>query len=158
MLLSAQDQRLWGRFCEAIGRPELVDDERSSTPQDRYRNRAEIIGLLDGVFAAEPSSHWAPRLDASGVVWAPAATLPELVEDPQTRAIGMWAEVDHPAAGRFETLAAPFTLGSSEVAVRGPAPDVGQHTAEVLRRFGIHHDRVAALFAAGVLGGQSSVA
>ena len=153
VLLSAQDQRLWGRFCGAIGRPELADDKRFATPQDRYRNRAEIIGLLDGVFASAPASSWAAALDASGVVWAPAATLPELVDDPQARAVGMWAEVDHPVAGPFETLAAPFTMASSTVAVRGPAPEVGEHTEEVLRRFGVAGGRVAELFAAGVLGG-----
>lgn len=155
LLLSAQDQRLWGRFCVAIDQPGLGADERYATPVDRYRHREELVRLLDDIFAAEPASHWAPRLDRSGIVWAIAASLPELVDDPQARAIGMFAAVDHPVAGRFETLAAPFTLSASEVAVRGPAPDVGQHTGEVLRRFGVAEERIAALVDAGVLGGAT---
>jgi crotonobetainyl-CoA:carnitine CoA-transferase CaiB-like acyl-CoA transferase len=67
----------------------------------------------------------------------------------------MFAEVEHPELGRFETLAAPFTMSRSEVAVRGPAPAVGQHTDEVLARFGVEASRVAELRRAGVIGGGS---
>jgi crotonobetainyl-CoA:carnitine CoA-transferase CaiB-like acyl-CoA transferase len=155
LLLSAQDQRLWGRFCEAIGRPDLVDDERCATPVDRYRNREALIALLDDVFASAPYDEWASRLDRSGVVWAKAASLPDLVDDPQARAIGMFADVDHPVAGRFETLAAPFTLSASEISVRGPAPEVGQHTGEILRHLGVDDGRIAELVAAGVAGGAT---
>jgi crotonobetainyl-CoA:carnitine CoA-transferase CaiB-like acyl-CoA transferase len=65
----------------------------------------------------------------------------------------MFAEVVDPDAGPFETLSAPFTLSGSEVAVRGPAPRIGQHTAEVLASLGIEPARIAALGAGGVVGG-----
>jgi crotonobetainyl-CoA:carnitine CoA-transferase CaiB-like acyl-CoA transferase len=67
----------------------------------------------------------------------------------------MFTEIDHPVAGRFETLAAPFTLSTSDLGVRGPAPDVGEHTGEVLRRFGVDDERIASLAAAGVVGGNA---
>ena len=151
--LSASDQRVWGRFCEAIGRGDLADHERYATPVDRFRNGPELMGILDEVFGSAPYGHWASRLDESGVVWAKVAELPELVDDPQARAIGMFAEVHDPDAGTFETLAAPFTLSSSEVEVRGPAPRVGQHSAEVLAQLGVDDERIKALAAAGVVGG-----
>jgi crotonobetainyl-CoA:carnitine CoA-transferase CaiB-like acyl-CoA transferase len=150
--LSTNDQRLWGRFCAAIDRPDLADDERFATPVDRFRNGPEITAILDAELASHPYEHWAPRLDASGVVWARVAELPELVDDPQARATGMFAEVVDPDAGPFETLSAPFTLSASEVAVRGPAPRIGQHTADVLASMGVDAARVAALGAAGVVG------
>lgn len=149
--LSAQDQGRWPAFCQAIGRPELADDERFATPVGRFRNNTTIIAELDSWFGARPLAHWAPRLDASGVIWAGVADLPDLVDDPQARAIGMFTEVDHPT-GAFETLAPPFTMSASDVRVRGRAPEIGEHTGEVLRGFGIDDDRVCELRAGGVLG------
>ena len=149
--LSAMDPRQWEPFCKALDRPELVDDPRFATPVDRFKNAEEIIGILDDHFGSQPYEHWAPRLDRAGIIWGRVAELPDLVDDPQARAMGMYAEIDHPVAGRFETLAAPFTLSSSAVAVRGPAPEVGQHTGPVLEQFGIDRARVDELTAGGVV-------
>jgi crotonobetainyl-CoA:carnitine CoA-transferase CaiB-like acyl-CoA transferase len=153
LILSAQDQSRWARFCEAVGRPDLGGDERFSTAVGRYEHRAFLISSLEELFASAPLAEWAPKLDQTGMIWAPVAELPELVDDPQARAVGMFIEVDHPTAGTFETLAAPFTMSASEVAVRGPAPSVGEHTADVLRRFGLDDARIASLVAAGVVNG-----
>jgi crotonobetainyl-CoA:carnitine CoA-transferase CaiB-like acyl-CoA transferase len=68
----------------------------------------------------------------------------------------MFAEVEHPGLGTFETLAAPFTMSRSEVAVRGPAPTIGQHTDEILGRLGIAADRVEALRESGVIAGADA--
>lgn len=149
--LSAMDPRQWTGFCQAIDRPELIDDPRFATPVDRFKNAEEIIGILDAHFATEPYEHWAPRLDQSGIIWGRVAELPDLVDDPQARAIGMFAEIDHPVAGRFETLAAPFTLSASQVSVRGPAPEIGEHTAQVLSEFGVGDDDIATLTKNGVI-------
>ena len=149
--LSALDPNQWAGFCAALERPDLADDERFATPVDRFRNAEQIIGILDELFASEPYAHWAPRLDKAGIIWGRVAELPDLVADPQARAMGMFVEIAHPTAGTFETLAAPFTLSSSQVEVRGPAPDLGQHSTEVLAQFGVDADRVAALTSDGVV-------
>jgi crotonobetainyl-CoA:carnitine CoA-transferase CaiB-like acyl-CoA transferase len=150
--LSAADQRIWPAFCAAIGRPDLGDDARYDTTAKRFEHGVELIGLLDEVFAAEPFEHWRPRLDGSGIVWEKVADLVDLVSDPQARANGMFTTVEHPVAGPFETLAAPFQMRGSEVAVRGPAPETGAHTAEVLAQLGVDTDRISQLAADGVIG------
>jgi crotonobetainyl-CoA:carnitine CoA-transferase CaiB-like acyl-CoA transferase len=151
IILSAQDQSKWSGLCDAIGRPELADDERFATPLARFQNNRVIIAELDELFASASVDHWGPILDTTGIIWAPVAELPDLVDDPQARAIGMFAEVDHPT-GPFETLTAPFTMSASEVRVRGRAPDVGEHTVDVLRDAGVAADRIEQLRADGVLG------
>jgi crotonobetainyl-CoA:carnitine CoA-transferase CaiB-like acyl-CoA transferase len=151
--LSSNDQTQWAGFCHAVGRPDLAEDERFATPVDRFQNGPEIVAILDALFGAEPYAHWAERLDRSGVVWAKIAELPEVVDDHQARANHMFTEVHHPTGGTFETLAAPFTLSGSDVEARGPAPALGEHTAEVLRELGIDPARAAALAASGVVGG-----
>ncbi len=150
--LSAFDQGAWDRFCEAIGRPDLAADDRFATPVDRFRNGEVITAILDEEFARRPLSEWTPRLDASGIIWAAVAELPDLVADPQARAMGMFVPVEDPVAGTFETLAAPFTLSDSRIEVRGRGPDTGEHTDEVLAELGVPGARIAELRAAGVIG------
>lgn len=134
--LCAQDQRHWSTFCTAIARADLTDDERFTTPLLRFQNNREIIGILDDVFASAPAAEWTAALHASGIIWEQVAELPDLVDDVQARATGMFVEVDHPA-GAFETLAAPFTMSVSDVRVRGRGPEIGEHTDEILAELGI---------------------
>lgn len=150
--LSTLDQGAWGRFCTALGVPELIEDERFATPQLRFRNNVQIVGIFDGLFGSQPYEHWSPKLDATGIIWGKVAELPDLVADPAARQMGMFGEIEHPEAGTFETLNAPFTMSASEVAVRGPAPEVGEHSRDVLASFGVDAGRIDALVASGVVG------
>jgi crotonobetainyl-CoA:carnitine CoA-transferase CaiB-like acyl-CoA transferase len=149
--MSALDQSVWPRFCEALDRPDLADDPRFDTPVNRFQNAEVIIGILDEVFGSQPYEHWAPRLDRTGIVWGKVAELPDLVADPQARAMGVFEAIDHPEVGRFETVAAPFTMSGSDVAVRGPAPEVGQHSAQVLSELGIDASRLDQLLRDGIV-------
>lgn len=150
--LSAADQGAWPRFCRALARPDLAEEPRYATLRARFDRRVELIAEFDRVFAAQPYDHWAPRLASIGIVWAKVASLPDVVDDEQARANGMFARVDHPAAGPFETVAAPFTMSGANTSVRGPAPEPGEHTLSVLAELGIPADRIDTLRAAGVLG------
>ena len=151
--LAAQDQSRWARLCGALGRKDLENDARFSSPQGRFRHRNEIIAILDELFASAPLAHWAPMLDRSGIIWSPVAELPDLVDDHQARTIGMFATLEHPEAGHFETLAAPFVMSDAEVAARGPAPGIGDHTAAVLLEAGFTDEDISSLAAEGVVGG-----
>jgi crotonobetainyl-CoA:carnitine CoA-transferase CaiB-like acyl-CoA transferase len=151
--LAAFDPSLWDRFCDAISRPDLATDERFATPVGRFEHNEELIGLLDDEFARRPFDEWAPRLDESGVIWAKVAGMPDLVADTQATEMGMFAEIDHPVAGRFRTMTAPFSMSATPPEVRGPGPEVGAHSAEVLAELGIDRERIVALSEAGVVGG-----
>ncbi|MGI8794539.1 MAG: CaiB/BaiF CoA transferase family protein [Acidimicrobiales bacterium] len=144
--LATLNQFLWDKLCAAIERPDLVEDERFATPAARFRNNCEIIGLLDEEFAKRRFDEWVAPLDATGIIWGKVAELPDLIEDPSARAMEMFVEVSDERTGdRFETLAAPFAMSSSEVRVRGRGPGIGEHTNEVLAEMGISPHRIAAL-------------
>jgi len=132
LVLSAHDQAAWPRVCRALGLAELAEDPRFADATARFAHAEELVGILDRRFASAPYETWAQALEGTGVIFAKVAELPEVAKDPQARAMGMFAELEHPDLGRFETLAAPFAFSRSDVSVRGLAPEVGQHTAEVL--------------------------
>ena len=66
--------------------------------------------------------------------------------------MGAFPEVEHPVAGTFRTVAAPMRLRGVDTAPRGPAPELGQHTREVLRGLGLTAEEVDAAVADGVVG------
>jgi crotonobetainyl-CoA:carnitine CoA-transferase CaiB-like acyl-CoA transferase len=78
--------------------------------------------------------------------------LPEVVADPQAEALGLWAGVEDPATGAaFRTVAAPFAVPTADVAVRGPAPRLGEHTRVVLEEAGLDPAAVDDLLRRGVV-------
>lgn len=141
----------WPRFCRAIERPDLEHDPRFSSMAIRTENREELIALLDEIFARRTLHEWAARLDAEGCIWAPAQTVAEVIDHPQTRARGAFAEIDHPTHGRIQLVDTPVKFSDTRVNARGPAPELGQHTEEVLLEAGYTWDEITALRTDGVL-------
>jgi len=141
----------WPKFCRAIERPDLEHDTRFSSMALRTENREALIALLDQVFGQRTLDQWAARLDAEGCIWAPAQTLGEAINHPQTRARGAFARVQRPGVGDIELVDTPVKYGGATVGVRGPAPELGQHTEEVLLEAGYTWDEITALRSDGVL-------
>lgn len=153
LLLSvAQADRVWPRFCRALGRPEWAEDPRYATARERTRHAAGLVQAIDAIFATADLPTWAERLDAAGIIWAPVSTLPEVMEDESVHRLGVFEEVEHPEVGRFSTLAAPFKVRGADIRPRGPAPKPGAHTFEVLHEAGLSADEIADLAAKGVFG------
>ncbi len=142
----------WDGFCVALGRTEWIFDERYAELPARLGHAAELVAAIDAIFATETSTHWATRLDEAGMIWAPVQLLADVVADPQAEALGIFAPVRDPAHGfDFRTVATPFRIAGADVAVRGPAPDVGQHSREVLAELGYTAQEIDELDAAGVI-------
>ena len=141
----------WPKFCAMVERPDWAEDERFQTVLGLMEHGASLVPEIDAMFAAHDLAHWRERLDASGLIWEPVAELPEVVEDPALRERGAFSLVVHERAGAMEIVSAPFTIRDAEVAVRGPAPDAGQHTREVFIEAGIDAETVDELLGRGVI-------
>ena len=77
---------------------------------------------------------------------------PDLVDDAQLRANGAYSVVNHPTAGPFETVSVPFKVRGADIGVRGPAPELGAHTDEILKAAGYDPDQIKDLAAEGAFG------
>ncbi|MEU2441747.1 CoA transferase [Streptomyces rubradiris] len=89
LVVSCANDALFGRLCEALGRPEWAVDDRFATNTARLRNRAEIDRLIAERLARQPRAHWQERLQSAGVPVAPIQTTAEVVAHEQTRALGI---------------------------------------------------------------------
>ena len=152
LLGMTQADRFWPRFVSMIGEPAWALDPRFADLAGRKRHAAELRAHIEELIASGDLAEWGRRLDEADLVWAPVATLPEALADPQVEANGMLEEVEHPEAGRFRTLAAPFRISGAQTEVRGPAPAPGEHTGEVLAELGFGDEEIARLAASGVFG------
>ncbi len=141
----------WSKFCTFAGRPDWHSDPRFQTLLGMAEQGATIIPEIDALFATHDLAYWREKLDASGLIWEPVAELPEVVEDPTLREAGAFSIIDHPRGGAIEIVSAPFHIRGADIAVRGPAPDAGQHTREVFAEAGLSADQLDGLFARGVL-------
>ena len=153
MVVGVNNQRLWLRFCEAIGAPQLADDEQFARPNRRVRNRDALQARIEAILTTDTTAAWMARLEAQGVPAGPLNTIAQAWGDPQVAARGLLAEV---AGRRF--VRTPIKLHGTPVAVaRGPA-EVGEHTREVLAEAGFTTAEIEALIAAGAAATQRTEA
>ncbi len=141
----------WPKFCNMMGRPEWITDERFQNLLGLAQFGPTLVPEIQAAFAAHDLEWWRSTLDAAGLIWEPAITLPEVADDEALREGGAFSVVVHERAGAIEIVSAPFHIRGADIEVRGPAPDAGQHTREVFAELGIEQSRIDSLFARGVL-------
>jgi formyl-CoA transferase len=143
--VGANNQRLWKRLCDAIGRSELAADERFATNDARMANREALEAELESALAARSTDDWVAVLSEAGVPCGPIHDYRQVFEDPHTQAREMEVRLDHPVEGRISALGIPVKLSETPGSVRRPAPLLGEHTAEVLGEAGFSDAEIAAL-------------
>lgn len=146
--------RLWRGFCEAIGRPDLPEDDRFATGPARSSHRGELNGIIADVLRTRTTAEWVEVFAAAGVPAGPVYTMDQVFADPQIEHLAMTAGLDHPTLGHQDVLRHPVTMTGPDGAgatVRLHTPDPGEHTDEVLAEAGLTTDEIAALHAGGIV-------
>jgi crotonobetainyl-CoA:carnitine CoA-transferase CaiB-like acyl-CoA transferase len=143
--VGGNNQRLWERLCAAVGRPELVDDPRFASNDERMANRSELVAELEAAMAARDTGDWVATLSEAGVPCGPIHDYRQVFEDPHTQAREMEVQLEHPVEGTIRALGIPVKLSDTPGSIRRPAPLLGEHTAEVLREAGFSDAEIAAL-------------
>lgn len=149
-LLLLQGDRHWPDLLRAIGREDLREDERFNSIMSRAMNAEALAKTLDHEFAKRPLNEWAEVFDREDVWWAPVQTVADLVEDPAARANGAFIEVQG-AEGPVEMVATPVDFYGTPWRATTGAPELGQHTEEVLLELGYGWEQIAALKGQGVI-------
>jgi crotonobetainyl-CoA:carnitine CoA-transferase CaiB-like acyl-CoA transferase len=150
-LLGLQGQRHWPDLVRAIGRPEWLEDSRFASMAARREHAAELVALLDAIFATETAAEWGRRFDADGMWWAPVQTTTEALDDPQVHASGAIVDVPQADGSTAPGVASPVDFTDTRWAPAGPSPECGQHTEEVLLELGYDWEAIGGLKERGAI-------
>src|SRR5438105_1868787 len=131
-VVGLEGERHWPPLARAVGHPEWLDDDRFASPMARREHAAELIAELDAIFATKSLDEWAAIFaEEPDFFWAPINSVEDLVADPQFAAAGGLVEVPD-GSSTTTMLATPVDFRGTPNTLRAMAPELGQHTDEVL--------------------------
>jgi len=145
-----QTDRHWHDFCEVLGIEHLEHDPHFATHNDRDENAQELMQIIEDIFATKTKEEWKNRLAGKNLIYSWVQTYGEVVNDPQAIENGYIREVDHPTAGRIKMAGFPIQVKGIPVRV-DRAPNLGEHTEELLLELGYSWEDITNLKDAEVI-------
>jgi crotonobetainyl-CoA:carnitine CoA-transferase CaiB-like acyl-CoA transferase len=149
--LAPADDAFFRRLADALGEPALKTDPLYATQSARVANRSRINAIVGGKLAGDTTAYWVETLNKAGVPCGPVNSVAEVFEDPQILAQGMVMDVDHPSYGIVRLLGFPIKLSETPCRLRRFAPELGEHSEEILTELGYAASDRSAWRQAGVI-------
>jgi crotonobetainyl-CoA:carnitine CoA-transferase CaiB-like acyl-CoA transferase len=142
----------WERFCTEFELDDLLADERLSDNARRVAARGWLPARIGEVLRKYPSAALAERLERARIPFAPLRRPDELVDDPHLNASAQFVDTPLPDRPPAKLPKLPVRSTAYEMGLRRPAPQLGEHTREVLTEFGLSKDEIDALASRRVIG------
>jgi crotonobetainyl-CoA:carnitine CoA-transferase CaiB-like acyl-CoA transferase len=149
-LILLQADRHWPDLCRAIGREDLLSDPRFVDMMVRRENAPALVEELDRVFATKTLAEWGEIFDRENVWWAPVNSISDMLQDTVVHEAGVFVDIPGPE-GEIKGVASPTDFYGTPWKPSGYAPELGQHTEEVLLELGYDWDQIVALKESGVI-------
>jgi crotonobetainyl-CoA:carnitine CoA-transferase CaiB-like acyl-CoA transferase len=149
VLFMASEQAFWRNFCDGVGRLELFERWPGSEYGDHARGNLELQGILTEIFAHRTSEEWLAFGNEKNTPIAPVHTPETVMRDPQFRDRFQWIPKEQLEA---DMLSFPVKVAGEDLPVPTVAPNVGEHTDQVLAELaGYDPDHIAALRDSGAV-------
>ena len=129
IVIAAGNDKLFASLARVLGHPEWIDDPRFRSNPDRVRNQNVLYRWIEELIPGRTNREWAAILDEAGVPNAPMQTIAEVLDHPQTKALGM---LQASPQGDITLFGLPVSFDGVRPAFRRPPPVLGAHTGEIL--------------------------
>jgi crotonobetainyl-CoA:carnitine CoA-transferase CaiB-like acyl-CoA transferase len=139
----------WQQFFEATGRADLAANPRYATANGRSSSYEILYEELSAIIAQRSCAEWLALLKPLSIPVAPVNRLTDLFDDPHLKAVGMFAQMQHPTEGTVTQVRPPVGFEASPNEIRRLAPRLGEHSRELLAEAGLTQAEIDELVAAG---------
>jgi len=141
----------WPGFCRALGLEHIENDERFNTLEARMGHNEELFAIVEAAMARHTLEEWKPILDGNGLIYSPVQEPTDVAKDEQAWANDYFTTAEHPTLGAIRLVANPIKLSKMPSSIRSTAPEMGQHTEEVLLESGYSWSDITRLKEQGVI-------
>jgi crotonobetainyl-CoA:carnitine CoA-transferase CaiB-like acyl-CoA transferase len=145
LVICGVGENRWPALLRVTGLEYLADDPRFENHFVRSTNLEELHEILQEAFLTRTNEEWMKLLRAEDLIYAPVMSYAELANDPQARINGYVTTIDHPGRGSIDVTGLPINFSETPVSPGNAAPELGQHTEQVLLALGYSWDEIAAL-------------
>ena len=153
ILVAIGNDSLWRRFCERVGRPDLVTDERFATNRSRTENWVSMEPVLNSIFHERTTADWIEFLEDTGIPCGPVNTMDKVVTHPQVVARETLVEVDAIGGGKLRMPRTPIKMDRTDPSTYRPAQRLGASTERVLAELGYSAEEIEGLRRSGAVEG-----
>jgi CoA:oxalate CoA-transferase len=131
VVIDANTESIFAELCDAIGRPEMAQDDKFNSRENRLKNKEELYAILEAAFLAKTGEEWLELLEKR-IPIAPINTIDKALADPQTLSRNMVVEVDYGNDKKLKILGNPIKMSEIEQEVFTRPPYLGEHTEQIL--------------------------
>ncbi len=137
LVMQMSDEKYWPTVCKGLGIEHLEKDPRFENVEKREKHCEELIAIMDKIFLTRSHTEWMKTLKAAGdVICTPIQTIAELPDDPQVIANDYIIDCNHKVLGPVKVMGIPFQLSKTPGFIKCEAPELGEHTEEILLEVG----------------------
>jgi crotonobetainyl-CoA:carnitine CoA-transferase CaiB-like acyl-CoA transferase len=137
--------RIWQRFAEALGAPDLPNRPEYATAPDRSKNRKALNAEINKFTQTKSTEAWVKEFNAAGVPCGPIYSIDQVFEDEQVKHLGMAEDVPNAENRHIRLVSQPFKLSRTPSKIAAPPPEFGEQTEEILAEFGFSANEIAEL-------------
>jgi crotonobetainyl-CoA:carnitine CoA-transferase CaiB-like acyl-CoA transferase len=142
LYISANTPHFWKSLCEKTGLKELAENEKYDTVKKRAQQAGELLPKLHQALQAKSALEW-EALFGQDVPCAAARTVEDMFDFPQVKAENLIKTFEHPKAGKYLGFMHPVLFGRTPGPEPFSAPDLGQHSSDVLAQDGWTDEEIA---------------
>ena len=140
--IAVGNDRLWQKFCEAVGMLEAAANPDFATNSDRNANKTAVYAAIEEALGRLSTAEVVERLDKAGVPCGPISDIAQVFADPQAEHTGMRQTMMHSKVGEVGVPGFPYRVGGESLRVRHAAPLLGEQSAEILDELGFSDEEI----------------